>query len=152
MATTIADYIRREFKIETSSSGIAVGPMEIKHPIVIPQEVPQSEVLLQIKAVVNLSVGKGTLKFSLISERGSTGRVVNAACSIKYADSKKWMNKWMQSSYLIKGRIQSLELGIKSSNTQRFLRDTVYRLFSSTVEYSPNYQGMQEILIDTEEH
>jgi iterative type I PKS product template protein len=54
-------------------------------------------------------------------------------------------------SYLIKGRIQSLELGIKGSNTQKFLRDTAYRLFSSTVEYSPNYQGMQEILIDTEE-
>lgn len=151
MAATIADYIRREFKIETSSSGIAVGPMEIKHPITIPKEVPQSEVLLHIKAVFDLSIGKGTLEFSVISERGSTGRVVNAACSIKYADSKKWLNKWMPTSYLIKGRIQSLELGIKGSNTQKFLRDTAYRLFSSTVEYSPNYQGMQEILIDTEE-
>jgi iterative type I PKS product template protein len=151
MAATIADYIRREFKIESSSSGIAVGPMEIKHPIVIPKEVPQSEMPLHIKAVVDLSIGKGKLEFSLVSEIGSTGSVVNAACSIKYADSKDWLNKWMQSSYLIKGRIQSLELGIKNSNTQRFLRDTAYRLFSSTVEYSPNYQGMQEILLDTEE-
>jgi hypothetical protein len=58
MAATIADYIRREFKIETSSSGIAVGPMEIKHPITIPKEVPQSEVLLHIKAVFDLSIGK----------------------------------------------------------------------------------------------
>ncbi|KKA17749.1 Polyketide synthase, partial [Rasamsonia emersonii CBS 393.64] len=150
IALTIADYIRKNYPVEGPSSGISVGPMQILHPITLPRVFPQERKLLRMRAVADLATGKGTVEFGLDSrERGNDEP--NAKCSIQYAESNAWLAKWSQSSYLVRNRIDSLSRGITEGTTHRILRGMAYKLFSSLVEYDRKYQGMQEVLINTEE-
>jgi iterative type I PKS product template protein len=124
--------------------------MEFLHPVVLPTTLPKEQKLLKVVAVADLISGKIDIEFTLNSE-GQIKRQLNAKCIVFYRESASWLSKWSQSSYLVRDRIKSLVQGLNENTTQKFLRGMAYRLFSSFVEYDRKFQGMEEVLINTDE-
>lgn len=84
-----------------------------------------------------------------VSDAGSTNHAsFNVRLSV---DKAAWLDEWKPMAYLINGRIAALERGVVDGNCHRLKRSMVYKLFKSVVEYSDGYQGMQEVVLDSEE-
>ncbi|KGQ04250.1 Conidial yellow pigment biosynthesis polyketide synthase [Beauveria bassiana D1-5] len=66
-------------------------------------------------------------------------------------DKADWLTEWKPMAYLIRGRIASLERGVADGNIHKLKRSMVYKLFTSIVDYSSEYQGMQEVILDSDE-
>ena len=149
MAFTIGDYIRREYKIQVPATGINILDMEIPKPITISQSRPEDPQLVRISASADLSNGQVEIeysKFSVETKKIDPG----AKCTIKFGDSQKWLDQWARTAYLVQKRIDSLENGVHQGTTHKIFRGMAYKLFSNLVHYKPNYQGMHEVLLDSD--
>jgi iterative type I PKS product template protein len=150
MALTVADYIRRECKMKVPTTGINITEMEILGPVTVPVPRVPSPQLLRISAHANLDNGRVDLGFGTYSpQTKKTGS--NAKCRVEYGDEKTWLHNWSRNAYLVQKRIEDLERGAREGSTDRMFRKMVYQLFSALVIYGPKYQGIQEVLVNTDE-
>jgi naphtho-gamma-pyrone polyketide synthase len=74
----------------------------------------------------------------------------HAHCTVKLGDQEAWLKEWSRLTYLIKSRIETLQSGVTDGRTHLIKKRMAYKLFSSVVEYDTKYQGMQEVLLDSE--
>ncbi|KAL9119419.1 MAG: hypothetical protein Q9187_004027 [Circinaria calcarea] len=150
IALTVADFVRTNHKIQVSTTGINVVGMEIQQPIVVPMIRPEKSMVLRISALADLQKGNIELEYKLHSQ-DSILKTQNAMCSILYGDANMWLGKWSRTAYLVQKRIRDLENGLVSGTTNRILRGMAYKLFSNLVQYDRKYQGMHEVLLDSED-
>lgn len=149
MALTIGDYIRREYKIQVPATGINILDMEIPKPITVLQSRPEGPQLVRISAFADLSNGHVELKYSKFSME--TRKIdPSAKCTIKFGDSQNWLDQWARTAYLVQKRIDSLEDGVHQGTVHKIFRGMAYKLFANLVHYEPNYQGMHEVLLDSD--
>jgi iterative type I PKS product template protein len=127
-----------------------VNFMEIAHPIILPLEKPQTSRILRLSANLDLTAGSMVIRYTDLANRTDEDEP-NAKCSIVFADSNRWLAKWSKSSYLIRSRLDDLTKSMLNGSTHRILRGMAYKLFASLVEYEGKFQGMDQVLINTEE-
>ncbi|KAK4694497.1 hypothetical protein P7C71_g3101, partial [Lecanoromycetidae sp. Uapishka_2] len=149
MALTIGDYIRREYDLQVQATGINVLDMEIPKPITVSQTRPDRPDLVRISASANLGNGQVDIEYGRYST--STNKLdPGAKCIVQFGDSKKWLDQWARTAYLVRKRIDSLENGVQQGTTHKIFRGMVYKLFANLVHYKPEYQGMHEVLLDSD--
>ena len=150
IALTVADYIRKEHNIQIPASGINVLNMEIPKPITISKSRPDTPQLVRITGRADLTKGLVEIeysKYSAATKKSDPG----AKCLVEFGDTQKWLDQWARTAYLVRKRIEALENGVQQGTTQKFYRGMAYKLFASLVQYESSYQGMQEVLLDSEE-
>lgn len=106
--------------------------------------------LFRVKATA--SWPKSVIDFTIYSV-DSNGKTTANHASLKVQlsqDSSAWVREWNTKAYLINGRIATLNQDAVNGSTHRLKRKMVYKLFASIVTYNPDYQGMDEVLLDTE--
>lgn len=54
-------------------------------------------------------------------------------------------------SFLINHRVSALEESVDNGTAHKMKRGIVYKLFSSLVDYSQGYRGMEEVILDSNE-
>ena len=150
MALTAADYIRKEYKVNVPATGLNVIDMEIPKPITIAKSRPEKPQLVRISAVADLKNGKVEVEYSKYSAETKKSES-GARCLVEYGDSQKWLDQWSRTAYLVKKRIDALEQGVIEGTTDKILRGMAYKLFAGLVHYESKYQGMQEVLLNSEE-
>ncbi|KAL1963683.1 hypothetical protein VTN77DRAFT_7887 [Rasamsonia byssochlamydoides] len=146
MALTVSDYVRREHQIRGPDSGLNIVNMEIMKPVTV--GIPRSEEPqpLRIHAVADLHHGHVDIQIGTYDIR--TRRADrNATCRVEFGDASHWLDVWSRTAYLVQERIKDLERGVSSSKISRAM---AYNLFSTIVDYDPRYQGMQEVLVNSE--
>ncbi|KAM0278167.1 hypothetical protein ACHAO9_012273 [Fusarium lateritium] len=74
----------------------------------------------------------------------------HATCSIRFQQPEVWQQDWRRNKYLIQRSIKNLLQGLEEETTHRVRRGMAYKMFSSVVKYGPGYQGMQEVVFDSE--
>ncbi|KAI6756980.1 hypothetical protein HG530_011578 [Fusarium avenaceum] len=74
----------------------------------------------------------------------------HATCNIRFQLSEVWQQDWRRNKYLIQRSIKNLLQGLEEETTHRVRRGMAYKMFSSVVKYGPGYQGMQEVVFDSE--
>ena len=134
--------------MQTRSAGIDIGPLEILGPILLPTRRPEEKKTLRICAAADLSVGEISISY-LWSPQGSSTLRESAKCKAHFTDSNQWLSTWAESEYLLQSRIECLARDLTTGSTNRFSRGMAYKLFGSFVEYHPKFQGMQEILFNS---
>lgn len=150
IALTIANYTRENYEIQVPTVGIDICDMLIRRPVVVPQERPIKPELLHILVHVYLDTGRIQLQFGRHSTEAKNTDWV-AKCTVQFGDAKQWLYEWSKMTYLIATRIESLEKGVSQGTSHKLFRGMVYKLFSSCVTYDPKYQGMKEVLLNSEE-
>jgi iron transport multicopper oxidase len=104
--------------------------------------------MLRISAEANLE--SDTVNMRIEASDNSTGASqVHATCKVVFGDTDSWSRAWNKNAYLILERIQDLECGRGTLRSQ-ISHEMVYKLFSNVVQYDSCYQGMKEVIVDSE--
>ncbi|KAI0906729.1 ketoacyl-synt-domain-containing protein [Ustulina deusta] len=144
MALSVAQHTERSTNPASSNSTFAscmnVRDMEVYQPLV-------AEPGSQQHILITASRGKSSnsIKVHFESEDGSLKRD-HAKCEVVFGDGTQWQLEWRQASALVQDRISLLT---SSSHTHRILRPIAYKLFAAVVDYGQQYQGMQEVHLDS---
>ena len=141
----MANYVRSRFAMQTPSSGINIGELEILGPIIISTQRPKEQRILRICATADLSVGEISISY-LWSPQGSSAPRESAKCKARFNDSNYWISTWTESAYLLQSRMDCLARDLSTGSTNRFSKGMAYKLFGSFVGYDQKFQGMHEVL------
>jgi naphtho-gamma-pyrone polyketide synthase len=145
---TMVNYMLKTNHMQGDEVGLDVRNMKVKKPLIA---IPGGNVqLLRISASADWSSKAISLAFYSVNGQGRK-MVDHAACQIRVTSNQAWQQDWKRSSYLIKSRIASLQKGVDEGESHKLKRGMVYKLFASLVDYDPQYQGMQEVILDSNE-
>jgi iron transport multicopper oxidase len=122
-----------------------VKDMEVFEPLIV--EGDDSKRLVLITACQ--AKGSDTVRIRFMSQLGSNQKE-HAKCAVVFGDGDAWQSEWRQSARLVEARIEHLTSSSIKGPTHRILRPMAYKLFSTLVDYSQPYQGMQEVYLDSE--
>ncbi|PFH56367.1 hypothetical protein XA68_16607 [Ophiocordyceps unilateralis] len=129
-------------------TGFDVADVKIDRPLVaLPSKTSQ---LFRVSATADWSAQ--VVAVSIYSVEKGIKTADHAAINVYLtADKTSFLDEWRRVAYLIKGRIAALEQGVANGNAHKLKRSMAYKLFGSIVKYSPEYQGMQEVILDSDE-
>lgn len=147
MALTIAQHMLKANSMWTEEMGLDCGTMKVERPLIAAAgSDPQ---LLRVSASADWSQGVVSLSFFSVNAR-SQKTADHATCLVKLTSRQTWVEDWKRNTYLIKSRISSLHQGVDGGESHKLKRGIVYKLFSAFVDYSSRYQGMQEVVLDSD--
>ncbi|KJZ72324.1 hypothetical protein HIM_08250 [Hirsutella minnesotensis 3608] len=132
-----------------SFTGFDVCDVQIDRPMVA--QANETSHLFRVSAVADWSSRLIKLSIYSVDDNGNS-TASHAKLNVRLTtDKAEWLDEWKSIAYLIRGRISSLERGVLSGNCHKLKRSMVYKLFTSIVEYSDAYRGMEEVILDSEE-
>lgn len=130
-------------------TGFDVCDLKIENPLVaLPSKKSH---LFRANATVTWSAKSISLSIYSVDTNGKK-TLSHATLKIRlFSNSIPWLDEWKPMEYLINGRIASLQQGAINGNNHTLKRSMIYKLFTSIVDYSDNYQGLQEVILDSVE-
>ncbi|KAH7150529.1 beta-ketoacyl synthase, partial [Dactylonectria estremocensis] len=146
IALNITSYLMEEQSMSAEDMGMDVCRMQIQKPLVLNANMPTQR--FRISAVANWVDSCVKIAIFSVNDLGSK-TIDHATCSVELVPVQTWTKEWNRSAYLILSRIEDLRRAAKDGNAHRLKQDIVYRLFSNIVDYSPSYQGMREVTMDS---
>ena len=145
---TIANYMMKAINAQGIQVGLDVGNVKVDKPLIaLPVGNAQ---LLRVSGSANWASNTISLVFYSVNGQGDK-KASHATCQVKVTSNQTWFQDWKRNSYLIKSRIQSLHKGVDEGESHKLKRGLVYKLFGAIVDYYPQYQGMQEVILDSNE-
>ena len=144
MAMTICDYAYKQLRPETEKIGLNVSKMEVPKSLIFDETLEAH--VIRCTAKCNAKAGCAELVFH--SGEG-TKRTEHASCTVYYGDQDQWANEFERVNYLIKSRIDYLMEAEKTGKASKIGRGLAYKLFTALVDYDKRYQGMEEVILDS---
>ena len=145
MALTAVKYLHTNGQAGDAELHMSISKMEITSPLIVQEE--NSE---QIVQVIAKSGASQTIPSFLISFRSVQGTISrdHGTCIVQCGIDEGWRSRFSRVIPFVKGRIADLRKGGADGSDFRLQRPIVYKLFASLVEYSNDYQGMNEVFLD----
>ena len=148
IALTLGDYVQKELNPSASHRNMNCSEMEVMKPLIVKQSSKDSQIL-QVTITVNLNEHRARLRYATIDARGEE-TIVHATCTVTYEDTDKWLADWSSTNYLITGRIETLKNRLANNKADQISRGLAYKLFAALVQYEKRYQGMEEVILDSQ--
>jgi iterative type I PKS product template protein len=145
MAMTIADYAYKVLKPETESIGVNVANVEVTKTLIFDETLEAHMLRCTLKA--NAKLGYADVVWS--SADANNKRTEHAVCRVFYGDKEAWQSEFDRVNYLIKSRIDYLDEAEKVGKASKVGRGLAYKLFTALVDYDRRYQGMSEVILDS---
>lgn len=149
MALTIARYMLQVNNMLPEESALNCANMKVDRPLIASPE--SSSQLLRVSASADWHLGE--ISLALFSVNAKSQKIADHAnCNVKItrAPSVLWRQDWSGLNHLIQGRISSLRKSVLEGDSHKLKRGLTYKLFGSLVEYANEYQGMQEVILNSE--
>ena len=145
MAMTIVNQIFKMKDMPTDSVRLDVSDMKVGKPLVA-----NGSTLLRVSASIDWNVRIALLSYYGVSSNGKK-LADHATCRARISDGTSWTEEWSRLSFLINHRVCALQDSVNAGTAHKMKRGIVYKLFSSLVEYSEGYRGMEEVILDSGE-
>ncbi|CAI6237317.1 unnamed protein product [Periconia digitata] len=147
MAFTIAKRMLKANDMLHEMTGLDCSTMNIKRPLIMRPDATSQ--LLRVSAEAKWLENVIHLTFFSVD---SNARMLSehATCRVKVVQNQAWQKEWKRGAYLISSRISSLHEAVDRGSAHKLKRGLAYKLFSSLVDYSPEYQGMEQVILDSE--
>ncbi|KAM3427380.1 hypothetical protein NHJ13734_009003 [Beauveria thailandica] len=130
-------------------TGFEVCDVKVDHPLIA--LLSETSRLFRVSATADWASQLISISIYSVDDDGNT-TAHHAKANVRLIiDKAVWLAEWKPMAYLIRGRIASLERGVANGNSHKLKRSMVYKLFTSIVDYSYEYQGMQEVILDSDE-
>jgi naphtho-gamma-pyrone polyketide synthase len=123
--------------------------MKVPNPLV--SQTDSEQQLFQVSASADWRNNVVAFKLFSIDNEGKK-TTDHATFTVHITPNQTWISDWQRSAYLIQSRIRALYESAEDGDAHRLKRRLAYQLFSSIVDYSQDYQGMQEVILDSEHH
>lgn len=144
----LTSYMMEQCSLPTDSIGMDVCRMQIDKSLVANPSLTSQ----LFRASAQATWAENTVKVSIFSVNNQGVKTAShATCLVRLEQASKWANEWRRNTYLIQSRIKALRQAVDDGDAHRLKRGLVYRLFGNIVNYSPDYQGMDEVVMDTRE-
>ena len=148
MALTLAEYGYKLIQPDGTGVGMNVTSMAVPTPCIVKNILKPESQIVQIEAKVNTTHQQATITISSPAKNGANG-TVHATCIVKYESESTWVSTWQRRAFLIENRMEMLWKKMESGQAHRILRGMAYKLFSTTVQYSDKFRGMNEVILDS---
>ncbi|KAJ4402884.1 hypothetical protein N0V85_005225 [Neurospora sp. IMI 360204] len=145
MAMTVADYAYKLLRPETEKIGCNVAKMEVPKTLIF-NDTAKSHIL-RLTVTANAQAGYADLVFTT---GDGPKRTEHATCKVYYGDLEDWQQEFDKMAYLIKTRIDSLKQQEQRGEASKIGRGLAYKLFGALVDYNRRYQGMEEVILDSD--
>ena len=106
--------------------------------------------LIRATANINWSTNSGKVEIFSVDNDGNK-TTDHATCMIYFGDGYVWQAEWQRIAYLIRPCLTRLHRDVDEGNTDHMKRGMAYRVFSSMVEYAPQYRGFEDVILDSKE-
>ena len=149
MALTIVRYMLQANDMPADEIALDCANMKIDRPLIVSPD--STSQLLRVSASADWSRHEVSLRlFTVNAELQIIAD--HAICTVKVAQvpAALWLENWNRLAHLIQGRISTLQNSVDEGSSHKLKRGLAYKLFSSLVEYAIDYQGMQEVILNTE--
>ncbi|KAF7596627.1 hypothetical protein BBP40_000549 [Aspergillus hancockii] len=146
MALTIAEHIQKKQTFDISSNGYNITSMDVHHPLITnPSKEDENRV---IRVYARPTRHSQTIKLEYASATiHQEAETRHAICFVTFESSDAWLRQWSQELERIQGRISTLHRLTESGNASKLTSKMAYRLFGTLVEYAPQYQRMNQVLL-----
>ena len=145
MAMTICDHAYKLLRPGTEKIGVNVASVEVPKTLIFDDTLDAH--ILRCTAKCNAAEGYAELVWHT-SEGGK--KTEHANCKAYYGDVDEWLAEFERVNYLIKSRINFLEEAEKAGKASKIGRGLTYKLFTALVDYDKRYQGMEEVILDSD--
>ena len=145
IALTICDYAYKVLR-PGNEPKMNIRNMEVLKPLILDVS-SRKQQTLQIAVELDLQTSSAHVRY------GSTladGKPIedHAKCVVHFEEVSKWRSKWDRQEYLITSRMNMLK---ERKGVSIIQRGMAYKLFSALVQYDRKYQGMEEVLLNSNE-
>ncbi|KAL4865958.1 hypothetical protein BDV12DRAFT_199618 [Aspergillus spectabilis] len=150
VALTIDHHKQQQPESGFSTSGHNITAMEVHHPLIIKPSREDETRVLRIYARPNRQTQTIKVEYVSVLPTQKT-ETKHATCTIESADAEKWLRRWSHDLYLIQDRIAHLKKLAEGEGGEvsKITRRLAYRLFGSLVDYAPEYQRMEHVLLSS---
>nr|ALP31880.1 polyketide synthase 20 [Diaporthe helianthi] len=148
IALTIAHFMVAESGHAVESIGFDVSAMKVEAPLIaLPGKKTHS---FRVNAEADWHSNQIRMSLGTVNE---TGKVVrrHATFVVLLTPAQTWAHEWKRLAHLVQGRVESLARGVASGSCHHIKRGMAYKLFSALVDYGKEYQGMNDVIIDSDQ-
>ena len=145
MAFTAAKYIYTKAEIGKPVPGMSLWAFEITHPLVVPVSNPQQ----LVEVMARKSTGTGQPVYISFTSKDESSSHVLGGCQVRFGRTGDYKTEFSRTLHLVKKRKDVLVSSAAAGVSHRLLRPIVYKLFASVVDYGDEYQGIEEVYLDS---
>ncbi|KAH4055428.1 hypothetical protein HBH92_078380 [Parastagonospora nodorum] len=147
MALTIGKHMLRSNGTFQEQTGLDCRTMNVKNPLIVQPDATTQ--LLRVLAEADWHKKEISLKFFSV-DANARKLADHASCLVKVTDKQSWVGEWKRNAYLVSSRIETLRKAVDAGSAHKLKRGLAYKLFASLVDYSSAYQGMEQVILDSE--
>lgn len=141
-------YILDKYRLDLKDHSVDVQDMVV-HKALVHKDGPP--MLLRININHDMTDNKAA-SMSIYSVNSKGDKTVEHAQSRLYFEQPKvWLKSWDSTQYYVERSIEWLKEKADQGLNSRLSSGVIYKLFSSLVDYSNAYKGMQEAIVNTED-
>ncbi|PYI09332.1 ketoacyl-synt-domain-containing protein [Aspergillus sclerotiicarbonarius CBS 121057] len=150
IALTIAKHMMQAIGKDIDTAGLDVADMQVQTPLVSRPDADAQ--LFRVSASANWD--GNVISFRLYSvNRDGKKTADHAAFVVRITKNvETWLAEWKRHAHLVHSRIAALHASAEEGDAHKLKRRLAYQLFSALVQYGPSYQGMQEVVLDSDHH
>lgn len=146
MAFTASQYSYRRMHLTPDSPQMGLRDINMSSAIVLRADTHPPDIGI---SVVYRSLTKDAIvTFSSATNGGKVSHEIHGTCRVTFEDSLPWSGNLGSMSLFLQSRIESLRVQGATGKAHRLMKSVVYSLFDQAVVYGPNFQGMEEVIID----
>ena len=146
MALTVANYLYKGLKPDSTKADMNVCNMEVEKPLIAQGKGSR---LLKIRATANMGNRRTELFFSTTARDGKQN-TEHGKCYVEYGDNEVWLADWARYQHLVKSRVNHLVDASVGMGLTKVHRGIAYKLFASFVNYQDRFRGMEEVIMDSQ--
>ena len=146
MALTIAKHMLKAEGFLNDKIGLNCAAMSIQRPLISQPDATSQ--LLKVSAKADWSTNEVSLRFFSVNAKARK-IADHATCTVHISEDQNWMEDWKRNAYLVSSRISLLRQAVDAGAAHKIKRGLAYKLFSSLVDYSSDYQGMEQVILDS---
>ncbi|KAE8321385.1 melanin synthase [Aspergillus sergii] len=146
IAQTVAHHIQQQENSGINLPGLNITSMEVVQPLIIKAPRKDENRILRLIAHIDRASQRVRLEYTTATSEEKT-TTKHANCIVEYGSPEKWLRRWSHSLHLVQERIDGLETKAALGEVSKVTSNLAYRLFSSLVDYAPEYQRMSHVLL-----
>ncbi|KAL1861558.1 putative secondary metabolism biosynthetic enzyme [Diaporthe australafricana] len=148
VALTIAHYMTSEAGQAVESTGFNVSSMKVEAPLIaLPSEKTHA---FRVSAEANWRLNQIKMSLGSMNETGKITRR-HATFVVLLTPQQTWLDDWKRLTHLVQSRVDSLVKGVVEGSCHHIKRGMAYKLFGALVDYGKEYQGMKDVVMDSDQ-
>lgn len=130
------------------STGFDVSSMKVEAPLIaLPDEKTH---VFRVYAEADWRLNQIKMSLGTVNEAGKVTKR-HATFVVLVNPGQTWLHEWKRLTHLVQGRVDSLSAGVVAGSCHHIKRGMAYKLFGALVDYGKEYQGMKDIIMDSDQ-